>query len=119
MSIEFTDRTPREIDEEYTALRRQAEDTILAQLGLDTQAEEIERLKIQETSIKKRYNKVSDELSVVRTNLRALKAERQAKLVAALNAKVSPARLSELTNMDRAALSHLKTASLSQEQGSE
>lgn len=119
MSIEFTDRTPREIDEEYANLRRQAEDTILAQLGLDTQAEEIDRLKAQETSIKKRYDKVSDELSVVRKSLRALKAERQAKLVAALNAKVSPSRLSELTGMDRGALSHLNSANRSQELDSE
>lgn len=110
MNTDFVEQTPGEIDAEYQAKRKSAEDTILAQLELDTQAEKINQLRDQERAIKKRYDKVYEELHAVRVSLRALRAEREGKLIAALEARVSPSRLSELTGVHVSSLSHLYSA---------
>jgi hypothetical protein len=107
---DFSNLTPRQIDEAAAAARRSAEDRILDSLGLSALAEQVSHLQERRKSVAKRMAKLTDESNTVRDDLKTIRLEYDEKILAALTAGVDVRRLSEITGIDRTNITRLKSA---------
>ena len=108
MTMPFTDdMDPGDIDRIAAEWRERAESRALAQLGLGTDTAEMKEASALVESLSKRANKVIGELRAARQRERELRGRRDAKIRQALAAKVSPARLHEVTGVHMSTISNL------------
>ena len=110
MSNSYAGPSPKDILAQATLKAQEAEQAILASLGLDQSTSAIEALQKDLGLATKRQARVAAECVQLRDQIRVLRAQQEEQLKGAMDAGVSVSSLVELTKRDRATISRIKNA---------